>query len=149
MNFEQYYDKIKNVLKMPYGTLAKNVWRYQIWLAPRLHKVCAWIYNRLNYMNTTFHDPNLSRANFRKSGWVVPPWVVVDQKNLRQMGLKYIFKRWKTESSNKVYAKIKEDFLSPYSHQILYFVMTFIYSKNSKRYTFISPVFLWNKQAQF
>ena len=70
MHFEQYYDKIENVLKNHYFSVPwhKNADVIKFLLAPRLQKVCDSIYNRLSYMHTTFHDPSSSGSNFRLGG---------------------------------------------------------------------------------
>ena len=65
----------------------KNADVIKLWLAPRLQKVCDWIYNRLSYTYTTFHDPSSSRSNFRWGEGGSSPEVVVDQRSPGQIGL--------------------------------------------------------------
>ena len=89
-HFERYYDKIENVLKNHnFWYLSKqNSDVIKFLLAPRLQKVCDWIYNKLSYMHTTFHDPNSSRSNRSNLVGVMilpTPWAVIDQKSLGQI----------------------------------------------------------------
>ena len=94
MHFEQYYDKLENVLKNNYFLLPSQKYADAIkfLLAARLQKVCDWIHDRLSYMHTTFHGPSSSESNFRQSGTnysLLTSRGVVDQKSPGQIGLMF------------------------------------------------------------